>query len=82
MELAEVSYYFPPGKMNYQVYFIFLLSTLHYENKNSETTKASNLKFGQIMSLYMSLRPSNFGGATSRGLGQMHSKLVTAMFMK
>ena len=41
-------------------------------------TKARNLKFGQIISLYMNLRPCNFGDATSRGLGHMHPKLVTA----
>ena len=29
----------------------------------------------------MNLRPSNFGGATSRGLGHMHPKLVTAKFI-
>ena len=30
----------------------------------------------------MKLCVSDFGGATSRGLGQMHSKLVTAKFIK
>ena len=45
-------------------------------------TKARNLKFGQMISLHMNLCPSNFGGATSRGLGHMHPKLVTAKFIK
>ena len=47
-----------------------------------KTTKARNLKFGQIISLYINLRPCNFGVATSRGLGHMHPKLVTAKFIK
>ena len=50
--------------------------------KNSETTKARNLKFGQMISLYMNLRPSNFGGTTSRGLEQMRPKHVTEKFIK
>ena len=62
--------------------FIYLFSKSHYDDKNSETTKARNLKFEQMISLYMNLRPSTFGGTTSRGLGQMHSKLVTAKFIK
>ena len=45
-------------------------------------TKARNLKFGQMISVFMNLRPSNFGGATSHGLGHMHPKLVTAKFIK
>ena len=52
--------------------FVYLLSKSHGGDKYSKTTKARNLKFGQIISLYMNLRPSNFGGATSRGLGHMH----------
>ena len=39
------------------------------------------MKFGQMISQKMNLRPSIFGGATSRGLGQMHPKLVTAKFI-
>ena len=62
--------------------FIYLLSKSHYGEKYSETTKARNLKFGQMISLYMNLRLSNFGGATSHGLGQMHPKLVTVKFNK
>ena len=61
--------------------FIFL-SKLHYWNKNSETTTARNLKFGQMIGLYMDLRCCSFGGATSRGLGHMHPKLVTAKFIR
>ena len=61
--------------------FIYL-SKSPYGNKNSKTTKAANLKFGQMISLYMNLRPCNFGGATLRGLGHMHPKLVTAKFIK
>ena len=45
-------------------------------------TKARNLKFGQMISLFMNLRPSNFGGAMSRGLGHMHPKHVTAKLIK
>ena len=49
----------------------------------TNTLKPPKLEtFGQMISLYMNLRPSNFGGATSRGLGQMHPKLVTAKFIK
>ena len=62
--------------------FIYFLSKSHYGDKNSETTKARNLRFGQMISLYMKLCACNFEGATSRGLGQMHSKLVTAKFIK
>ena len=62
--------------------FFIYLSKSHYGNKNSETTKARNLKFGQMISLYMNLRPSNFGVATSRGLEHMHPKLGTAKFIK
>ena len=62
-------------------FFIYLLSKSHGGHKNSETTKARNLKFGQMIGLYMDLRPCNFGGATSRGLGHMHPKLVTAKFV-
>ena len=29
-----------------------------------------------MISVFMNLRPSNFGGATLRGLGHMHPKLV------
>ena len=32
--------------------------------------------------LDMDLSTCNFGGATSRGLGHMHPKLVTAKFIK
>ena len=64
------------------IYLFMYLSKSHYGNTNSETTKARNLKFEQLISLYMNLRHCNFGGATSRGLGQMHPKLVTAKFIK
>ena len=43
-------------------------------HKNYETTKARNLKFGQMIGLYMDLRPCKFGGATLSGLGHMHPK--------
>ena len=46
------------------------------ETKNSETTKARSLIFGDMISLYIKLCICIFGGATSRGLGQMHLKLV------
>ena len=54
----------------------------HYGDKNSETTKATELKFEAMISLYMKLCTCNFGGAPSRGLGQMHPKLVIAKFVK
>ena len=57
--------------------FIYL-SKSHGGDNYSKTTKARYLKFGQIISLYMNLCTCNFGGATSRGLGHMHPKLVTA----
>ena len=66
-------------------HFFFLslfIKQIKLLDKNSETTKARNLKFGQMISLYMNLHPSSFGGATSCGLGQMHPKLVTAKFIK
>ena len=44
--------------------------------KNSEVTKARNLKFGQIISLYMKLCTCILGGAMSCGLGQTCQKLV------
>ena len=81
MELAEVLYYFPAGKWTSNL-FIYLLSKSHGGHNYSKTTKAKHLKFGQIISLHINLRPSNFAGATSRGLGQMHPKLVTAKFIK
>ena len=62
--------------------FICLFSKSHYDDKYSKTTKARDLKFEQIISQYMNLRPCNFGGAMSRGLGHMHPKLVTAKFIK
>ena len=62
--------------------FIYLLSKSPYGDKNAETTKARNLKFGQMMILYMKLCACNVGGATSHGLGQIHPKLVTAKFIK
>ena len=63
-------------------FFLSLLRKSHYGDKYSKTTKARNLKFGQMISLYMNLRPCNFGGATSRAFGHMHPKLVTARFIK
>ena len=61
--------------------FICLLSKSHGGHNYLKTTKARNLKFGQIISLCMNLRRCNFGGATSRGLGHMHPKLVIAKFV-
>ena len=57
--------------------FIYLIKS-HGGDNYAKTTKARNLKFGQIISLYMNLSTCNFGGATSRGLGHMQPKLVTA----
>ena len=45
--------------------FIYLLSKSHGGHKNSKTTKARNLKFGQMIGLYMDLGTCNFRGATS-----------------
>ena len=61
--------------------FIYLFSKSHYADYYSKTTKPRNLNFEQIISLFMNLRPSKFGGATLRGLGHMHPKLVTAKFI-
>ena len=61
--------------------FIYLLYKSHYGDKNSETTKARNLKFGQMISLNMKLRTRNFGGATLCGLEHMHPKLVIVKFI-
>ena len=71
---VEVPYYFPPGKWTSSSFFLSLLSKSHYGSKYSKTTKARNLKFGQMISLFMNLCVSIFGGAMSRGLGQMHLK--------
>ena len=74
---------FQLSKINHDdsdTFFIYLLSKSH-GGDNSKTTKARNLKFGQIISQYMNLRPCIFGGATSRGFGHMHPKLVTAKFI-
>ena len=62
--------------------FIYLLSKLHYGDKNSDTNKATNLKLRQMINLYMKLCACNFGGATLRSLGQMHPKLVTTKCIK
>ena len=64
------------------IHLFIYLSKSHYGNKHSETTKARNLKFGQIISLHMNLRHYNFGGATSHGMGHLHPKLVTMKFIK
>ena len=61
--------------------YICLLSKSRYGDKNAKNTKARNLKFGQMISLYMKLCAYNFVGAMSHGLGQMHPKLVTAKFI-
>ena len=54
--------------------FTYLLGKSDYGNKYSETTKARNLKFREMISPCMNLCASNFGGATSRGLVLMFSK--------
>ena len=74
---------FQPSKVNHYnsdifIYLFIYFSKSHGGDNYSKTTKARNLKFGQIISLYINLCPCNFGGATSRGLGHMHPKLVTA----
>ena len=73
-----------PRENEHLVYlFIFLFIkqiTLWWQKLIS--IKARNLKIGQMRRLYMNLRSCNFGGATSRGLGQMHPKLVTSKFIK
>ena len=61
--------------------FIYLLSKSHGADNYSKTTKARNSKFGQMISLYMNLCTCKFGGATSRGMGHMDPKLVTAKFI-
>ena len=87
MEQAKVPYYFPPRKgtssfCSLFILFAYLLSKSHYGDKYSKTTKVSDLKFGQMISLYMKLCASNFGDAASRGFKQMRCKLVTTKFIK
>ena len=62
------------------IYLFIYSNKSHYGNKISETTRARNLKFGQMTGLFMDLRHCIFGGATPHGLGHMHPKLVTANF--
>ena len=62
--------------------FIYLFKQIALWYNNSKTTKARNLKFGQMISVYMKLCTCNFGGVTSRGLGHMHPKLAIAKFIK
>ena len=65
-----------------RIYLFMYLSKLLSGDKNFDTTKARNLNFGQMISIYMKLCTCNFRGATSRGLGHMHPKLVIAKFIK
>ena len=44
------------------ILFINLINKLHYDDKNSESTKPRNLKLGQMISLYIKLCTCNFGG--------------------
>ena len=55
--------------------FIYLFSKSRGGGNYSKTTKARNLKFGQVINLYMNLCICNFGGAMSRGLGHMPPNL-------
>ena len=73
----------PKNKLNNSdtFLFIYLFKQISLWSKNSET-KTRNLKFGQMINLNMKLCPCDFGGATLRGLGQMHPKLVIAKFIK
>ena len=64
------------------LFFFICLSKILSGDKDSETTKAGNLNIEQMISLFMKLCTCNFGGATSRGLGQMHPKLMIAKFIK
>ena len=57
--------------------FIYL-SKLLYGDKKSQTTKARNLIYEDVISLYMKLCTCIFGGTTSRGLRHMHPNFVTA----
>ena len=45
-------------------YSFTYLRTFFYRDKNSEATKARNLKFGDMINLYMKLRTYIFGGFT------------------
>ena len=60
--------------------FIYLFKDIFIGNKNSKTTEAKKLKFGDKISLYRKLCTCIFGGATSRGLGQVRQKLVITKF--
>ena len=68
---------------NSHTFFLFLfLSVKNFfiRPRNSKTTKARKLKFGDMISPYMKLYTCIFGGATSRGLRQTHQKLVITKF--
>ena len=51
-----------PGENEHLVYLyiFYLFSKSHYGDKYSKTTTARNLKFGQMIGLYMNLSPPNF----------------------
>ena len=66
----------------FSLFIYFFIEALFYGDKNFETTKAGNLKFGDMISLRTKVRTCNFGGATSRGLGKMHPKLVITKFIE
>ena len=56
--------------------FIYSLSKSHYGDKYTKTTKARNLKSGQMISLYMNLRHCNFGGAKLVGYRIYHTNIL------
>ena len=70
--------------LNYDYFdtFFYLFKDFFRRYKNSETTKARNLKFKNMISLYMKLSTWIFGGVTFRGLRQKRQKLVRAKFNK
>ena len=72
-KVVEARYYFPrENKHLYSIFlflFFFLLQTF-FMYKTFEITTARNLKFGDIISLYIKLCSSIFGGTKLCGLGK------------
>ena len=60
---------------NQHLVFIYLFKKITLWEQKLRNHQSYKLKFGQIITLCMILRRCNFGGATSRGLGQMHPNL-------
>ena len=82
LQLPKINYDNSDIFFSFFLYLFIYLSKSLYGDKNSEINRARNLKFGQMISPYLKLCTRNFGGVTSRGLGQIHQKFVIAKFIK